>query len=568
MGTTFFVVIQVLGAISFFIFGMKMMSDGIQKAAGKPIRNSLNLITNNRVAGVFVGLITTAAIQSSSAITILIVSLTNAGLISVIQSVGLIMGANIGTTVTAWIIAILDFHVNLYTLALPLLFIGVPMSFKVRGSLRHWGTFLIGFSLLLLSLYFLKVSIPDFDSNMQLFEYIQEMGKSGIASHIFFIFIGIFIAVIIQSSSAAIALILALCLKGYLPFELSLYLLLGTNIGTTLTAEIAALVGNTNAKRAARMHTMFNVIGVIYMMFLVPYLNDFVVYILEFFNQPDPNTDLAAIDYGLAIFHTLFNVLNTIVLLPLSGFLVMLVVKMIPKISKSKELNKSTYLNSSIRTPELSLYEIRKAIGRYTDILGRMLKTNAALFKEFNPDIQAEHFVKIQKYEKVSSNFNQEIEDYLAFIFEDELNTKTGMTLRNLFNINKELHQLSMVYTKLADTLDQKRNRKIWLSPDQRGFVNNFMDKIAEMSRNIHEQIQAKNFQLSQNENVKLIQSELIQINNSYHDELNELNMDNREDSDEELNNVRGTIVFENIINLLQTAANHYANINFYIKQV
>jgi len=262
--------LSLIGALGFFIYGMKVMSDGIQKVAGNRMRRILSAMTSNRVFGVFTGFIITSLVQSSSATTVMVVSFVNAGLLSLIESIGVIMGANIGTTLTAWLISIFGFKVKISAMALPIIAFGFPMLFSSRGSIKSWGEVLIGFALLFMGLEFLKDSVPDLQSNPQVLEFLSQYTDKGLLSTLIFIGVGTAITIVVQSSSAAMALTLVMCYQGWIPFQLAAAMILGENIGTTITANLAALVANVHAKRAARAHFLFNTFGVVWMIIAFP----------------------------------------------------------------------------------------------------------------------------------------------------------------------------------------------------------------------------------------------------------------------------------------------------------
>ena len=323
--------IQIIGALAFFVFGMKMMSDGIQRAAGSQMRNILRTMTKNRFLGVFTGFLTTAMVQSSSATTVMTVSFVNAGLLTLVESAGVIMGANIGTTITGWLVAFLGFKVKLNLLSIPLFAFGVPMLFSNRGKIKYWGEFIIGFAILFLGLAYLKGAVPDLKGNTEVLDFLSTFTQYGFLSRLLFVFIGTLVTIIVQSSSAAMAITLTMCAQGWLPFEVAAAMLLGENIGTTITAQLAAMVGNTNAKRAARIHTMFNVIGVAWMVILLPYFLPALGTFLQTLGLSDPFTSAADMPIGLSAFHTTFNVLNVIIMLGFVKWLVKAAIWSLPE---------------------------------------------------------------------------------------------------------------------------------------------------------------------------------------------------------------------------------------------
>ena len=259
--------LTLIGALGFFIYGMKVMSDGIQKVAGSKMRSILSKMTSTRFLGITTGFILTALLQSSSATTVMIVSFVNAGLLSLVESIGVVMGANIGTTITAWLISLLGFKVKISSIALPIIAIGFPMMFSSKSKIKAWAEVLIGFALLFMGLDELKHSVPNLKESPEFLEFVRHYANMGILTTIIFVGVGTLLTLIVQSSSAAMAITLIMCYYGYIPFELAAAMVLGENIGTTITANLAAMVGNVHAKRAAKAHLIFNVFGVIWMIF-------------------------------------------------------------------------------------------------------------------------------------------------------------------------------------------------------------------------------------------------------------------------------------------------------------
>jgi phosphate:Na+ symporter len=270
----FFDFLRLIGALGFFIYGMKIMSEGIQKVAGGKMKAILGAMTSNRFFGVLTGFVVTCFVQSSSATTVMVVSFVNAGLLTLTESVGVIMGANIGTTITAWLISILGFKIKMAAIALPIIAVGFPMMFMRNPKFKHLAEVLIGFALLFMGLDELKHSVPDLKNNPELLAFFSDYTDMGFISTVLFVGVGTFLTIIVQSSSAAMALTLVMCHNGWIPFEIAAAMVLGENIGTTVTAYLASMVGNVHAKRAARAHFIFNIFGVIWMIILLPYFMD------------------------------------------------------------------------------------------------------------------------------------------------------------------------------------------------------------------------------------------------------------------------------------------------------
>ena len=266
-----FELLNLIGALGFFIYGMKVMSDGIQKVAGSKMRSILSKMTSNRFLGLATGFMITALLQSSSATTVMIVSFVNAGLLTLVESIGVIMGANVGTTITAWLISLLGFKVKISAIALPIIAIGFPMMFSSKSSIKSWAEVLIGFALLFMGLDHLKGAVPDLKANSEFLSFLANYANMGVLSTLMFIGVGTILTLVVQSSSAAMAITLIMCNMGYIPFELAAAMVLGENIGTTITANLAAMVGNVHAKRAAKAHFIFNMFGVFWMIIAFTY---------------------------------------------------------------------------------------------------------------------------------------------------------------------------------------------------------------------------------------------------------------------------------------------------------
>ena len=321
--------LRLLGALALFLFGMKLMSESLQKVAGSKMRSILSAMTSNKFMGVFTGFLITSIIQSSSATTVMVVSFVNAGLLTLAESIGVIMGANIGTTVTAWLISILGFKFDIFSFTFILLGLGLPILFSKDKRRSSWGEVIIGFSLIFLGLHYLKVYTPDINNNPELLKFLSNFSTTGYTSILIFIALGAVLTMIIQSSSAVMALTLVMCYNGWISFNMAAAMVLGQNIGTTITANLAALIANPSAKRAARAHFVFNVTGVILLLLVFnPFLksiNWFIIKIglsspYEVAGQTAVQT-AQAMPVALSIFHSVFNILNTLVLIWAASFI-------------------------------------------------------------------------------------------------------------------------------------------------------------------------------------------------------------------------------------------------------
>ncbi len=350
-------ILTLLGALGLFLYGMKVMSDALMELAGDRMRTILSTTMSNRFFAVFTGFTITAVIQSSSATTLMIVSFTNASLLTLTEAIGVIMGANIGTTVTAWLISILGFKVSMSAIALPLVGIGFLLSMNKKKNLQNWGYFIIGFAVLFIGLQFLKDSVPDIRNNPEILAVLSGYTSMGYASVLLFLFIGTVLTVIVQSSSATMALTLLMTYEGWIPFDMAAAMVLGENIGTTITANLAALVANYRARRAARAHFIFNILGVTWMLIVFfPFLgviNEIVIRI----EGVSPFVEATAVPIALSLFHTCFNIINTSLLLGFIKYIARIVERMVPEvIEKEEAIDQPKYLDrSSLEYPQTGI---------------------------------------------------------------------------------------------------------------------------------------------------------------------------------------------------------------------
>lgn len=341
-------ILTLLGALGLFLYGMKVMSDSLMEVAGDRMRNILASMTSNRFFAVLTGFFITAIIQSSSATTLMVLSFVNASLLTLFESVGVIMGANIGTTVTAWLITLLGFKVSMAAIALPLVGLGFLMTFSKKVKTKGWGEFLIGFAVLFIGLEFLKDAVPDLNENPEMLAWLSNYTELGMLSILLFLLLGTVLTVIIQSSSATLALTLVMCYEGWVPFDLAAAMVMGGNIGTTITANLAAIVANDNAKRSARAHFLFNILGVVWLFFLLkPYLSG-IDWFMTRNGGPSPYSAPEVIPVALSVFHTSFNIINTIVLIWFIPSIVTIVERMIPhKAEEALDVHEPEFLTEN-----------------------------------------------------------------------------------------------------------------------------------------------------------------------------------------------------------------------------
>lgn len=435
--------LKLIGSLGVFLYGMKLMSEALQKVAGAKMRQILAAMTSNRVKGVITGLLITTIIQSSSATTVMVVSFVNAGLLSLIESIGVIMGANVGTTVTAWLISILGFKISMYEVSLPLIGLCLPLLFSNKRSRKSWGELIIGFGLLFIGLEFLKDSMPNLQENPEILTFLQKYTDMGYVSYILFMLIGTALTILIQSSSATMALTLVMCANGWISYEIAASMVLGENIGTTVTANLAAMVANTVAKRAALAHLLFNVFGVIWVLSIFPIFLRWVEQLSIFLGIGDPTTNIDAVPMALSLFHTMFNITNVLILIWFTKLVARLVTRLIPM----KETGEDAFTLKHIKigllsTPDASLFQAKQEISLYgknaRDMFHKVTECLELSSKEFQKP-----FDNLIKMEDESDNVEIEIANYLTKVSESKLSTENSQRIRAMFKIVSEIESIA-----------------------------------------------------------------------------------------------------------------------------
>ena len=450
-------VFTLLGALGMFLYGMNLMSGGLQKAAGDRLRNLLAAMTSSPFKGVLTGLGITTVIQSSSATTVMVVGFVNAGLLTLMQAVGVIMGANIGTTVTAWIISILGFKADISILAVPLMAVGFVMSMAKKEKYRNISEFVIGFALLFLGLSLMKNSVPDLRETPEVLQFITQWTDYGFGSVLIFLLIGTIMTLVLQSSSATMALTLIMLSVGWIPFEMAAAMVLGENIGTTITANIAASVGNPNARRAALAHTFFNLFGVLWALVLFRPFLAFVGMIITWLGYPNPmeinfaagitegSIESTASLYGVSMLHTLFNTFNTCILI----WFTPLIVKAVSTAIKSKpqdeteEKVKLKYIAAGpLGTAELAITQAHNEIVHFGQISRNGLGYIRSAVHATNEEEFETFRKKLVKYEEIADRIEFEIAQFLNAVSKDDISEETQKRIKSMYKIIGEMESL------------------------------------------------------------------------------------------------------------------------------
>ena len=455
MEYSFYDFLKLIGSLGLFLYGMKIMSEGLQKVAGDRLRSILTAMTTNRVTGVLTGVLITALIQSSSATTVMVVSFVNAGLLTLAESISVIMGANIGTTVTAWIISIFGFKVEMAAFALPLLAIALPLIFSGKSNRKSVGEFIFGFSFLFMGLSYLKANAPDLNANPEMLAFVQNYTDMGFFSILLFLFIGTILTMIVQASAATMAITLIMCANGWISLELGAALVLGENIGTTITANLAALTANTQAKRAALAHFVFNVFGVIWVLIIFHPFMQLVNWVVDtFFQTSNPEV---AISYKLSAFHSIFNICNVCILIWGVKLIERTVCALIHPKEEDEEPRLRFITGGMLSTAELSILQARKEIHLFAERTHRMFGMVQDLLHTEKDDDFNKLFSRIEKYENISDNMELEIANYLNQVSEGRLSSESKLQIRAMLREVTEIESIGDSCYNLARTINRKR---------------------------------------------------------------------------------------------------------------
>ena len=486
-------IFTLLGALGMFLYGMNLMSSGLQKAAGDKLRGLLSSMTSNPFKGVMTGLGVTSVIQSSSATTVMVVSFVNAGLLTLTQAIGVIMGANIGTTVTAWMVSWLGFKADISLLAVPLMLFGFLFSNSKKNQRQNVGELIVGFCLLFLGLSFMKESVPDLGETPQVLEFVKEWSGHGFGSVLIFLVFGTVLTLVLQSSSATMAITLIMLSMGWIPFNMACAMVLGENIGTTITANIAAAIGNTQAKRAAMSHTIFNVLGVIWALILFKPFLGLVGKIIELFGLPNPAaegfavaspdspTSTAAL-YGLSMLHTLFNTINTLILIWFTKLIekaVMFIIKT-PK-NQEKEVFRLKYISAGpLATPELASEQALEEIIHFAQISEKGLGYAQSAICESDSDNFEVLRSKLVKYEEISDRIEYEIASFLNSVSAGDISEETSRKIKAMYKIIGELESLGDSGETISRILTRKNIHKRKFDQDMLRSLIYMCDAVAD----------------------------------------------------------------------------------------
>ena len=563
-------IFTLLGALGMFLYGMNLMSSGLQKAAGDKLRGFLSAMTSNPFKGVMTGLGITSIIQSSSATTVMVVSFVNAGLLTLTQAIGVIMGANIGTTVTAWMVSWLGFKADISILAVPLMLFGFLCSNSKKDQHKNIGELIVGFSLLFLGLSFMKESVPDLRETPQVLEFVTSWAAHGFGSVLLFLAFGTVLTLVLQSSSATMAITLIMLSLGWIPFNMACAMVLGENIGTTITANIAASVGNTQAKRAAMSHTIFNVFGVIWALILFnPFLQLVGTITENLFGLPNPAADGFTITkatsaestaalYGLSMLHTLFNTINTLLLVWFTKWIALAVSKIVraPK-NQEKEVFRLKYISAGpLATPELSVEQAFNEIIHFANISKNGANYAKEAINNADTNMFEELRAKLVKYEEISDRVEYEIATFLNGVSVAEISESTSIKIKSMYKIVGELESLGDSGETISRILSRKNAHNKKFDANDIKNLNEMADAVIAAYDVMIDNLNAAH------------KGELTNITNAYNAEerLNTLRNNLRdaviEDIDNDGKNYQASVYFMDIINAFERMGDFMINVS------
>lgn len=547
--------LTLVGSLGLLIHGVKAMSEGLQKVAGARMRNVLQAMTANRVVGVFTGFITTVLIQLSSVTSVMAVSFVNAGVLSLRGSIGVLMGANIGTTMKAILFSALGFTGGtIHNFALPVVGVALPLMLLKSRQAKAVGEFLMGVAILFIGLEFLKTAIPT--PSAESMAFLHGLTGHGIGSILLFVVLGILFTVAVQSSSVALATTMVLCESGIIGYEMAAATVLGMNVGTTATANIAALVGNAWARRTARAHFMIKAIGVLWaLVVLDPYLHAIDLYVQQV-HGASPYTDATSLVWSLTYLHISFNVLNTLVLIGFVPQLERLVIRMVPSRTVHDEQYRLKYIDDPVMplSPELSLLEARKEIikfGRLTASMSGMLKQ---LLVTKNEEERVSLMRKLEQQEEVTDRLEVEISRYLTRTSAEAKDEQVSERIRAMLAMIGDLERVGDIFFQMSRLLERKHEERLWFTPEQRHNLQELIGLLERAFTVMQRNLEAEDGQVSIDEAV-----EIEQLINNMRDRLRRGHLKSIEMGDY---NVKSGLVYNDLFSSCEKVGDHLINVS------
>jgi len=543
-----------IGALAFFIYGMKLMSEGLQQAAGGKLRSMLSSITSNRVKGVLTGFGITSIVQSSSVTTVMTVSFVNAGLMSLRQSAGVMMGANIGTTITGWLILLLGFKVSIGSYAFMIMALAAPLLFIQKGKSRAWASAIFGFCILFIGLGELKDAVPSLGADSSIVQFFIDF-KGVWYGPVMFVILGALVTVVIQSSSAAMALTLAMVSTGTIPFEVACAMILGENIGTTITAELASTIANVHAKRSARIHSMFNIVGVVWMLLIFPWA----IKALSYFVNGDPYAmtpeGLAVAGTTIVLFHTVFNTANVLLLIGFVPQLVSLAERTVKSKGEADEEFKLDFIGGPLgSTAELCILEAKKEVSKFGKTTSRMNEFVKIYVNSSDKKEKYKMLTKLEKYEEITDRVEVEIADYLGQTARLEMSTEASIQMRGMLNITTDLERIGDIFYQIGKALEKKDGDKNYFTPEQRDGINKMIAVTNEAFEIMNDNLAAEYGSITM-DNAIAKEKEI----NALRDKLRRQHLKNIESEEFNMNSA---LIYSNVFGAFEKVGDHIINVS------
>jgi phosphate:Na+ symporter len=548
-------ILSILGSLALFLFGMKLMSESLQRFSGNRMRAIFSSIASNNLKALAAGLIVTGVIQSSSAVTVMLVSFVNAGLFSLTQALGIMMGANIGTTVTAWLITLLGFRFEFSSILLPVLGLGLPFLFLPGVRNRSVGEFILGFAILFLGLQFMKNSLPGIDESSPIITFFTTITNNGTGRLLIYIAAGLLLTVLIQSSSATIALTFVMCNNGYISYESAAAMILGENLGTTITANLAAIVANRSAKRLALGHTLFNFLGLLWAFAFFGYLVNLSHEASTFLTGNSPIPGEAHNPIGLSIFHTGFNVLNSLLLLWFIPTLKKTLERIIPLKDNEKKNYRLRYFKSRFMAMnEVDILQAHEEIHNF----GKHVAHLFGLIPEYLLEKESDKYEKLRKRiykcEEQSDELDREITLFLTRISENDLTEANSRLLTAMFKITDDIESIADQCIAMEHIIRSKNEAQAWFSQEMRddlfSLFNLVTEALATMNENLSREYRPGILAKAAENEIRI---------NELRDQLvknNRLRIESGE------YNYKQAAFFDELLNHCETLADHVINVN------
>ncbi len=552
----FFKFIVLIGALGLFIYGMKVMSEGLQQVLGAKLRNQLGSIASNQFRGVLAGFSITSIIQSSTITNVMTVSFVNAGILTLRQSAGVMMGANIGTTIKAWFINLLAFEVDLSIYALFILAIAAPLLFFGKKRWKPWINSIFGFVFLFMGLGFMVETIPSDIQDIPLLSHLLSLKGIPVVGVLIFTLLGVLITVVMQSSSATLALIMVFVSGGLFTFDVAIAMMLGANVGSVIAVEMASAKGNVHARRSARIQTLFNAGGFIWALLLFPFILQAIQYFMIQVGWGDPIND--PIDYansGLALFHTVFNVVNTLIFIWFIPQLVSFAEKTVKSKKASDEKFHLEFIGAGfLSTADLSILEAKKEIAKFGSLTQRMSRMTRSLLFEKNPKQFELVLKRIRKYEDITDKIEVEVVKYLRKLGEGDLTSHTVERIRGMNKMVNDLERIGDIYYQMSKTINRKVAEKLWFTPEQRNNISEMFDVVDEALV-----IMCENLSVS-HEKVRL--DKAIEAEKKINQKRNELRTNYLAEISNQDPNFKAGMIYNDLFSSLEKVGDHIINVS------